>query len=154
VPTACDPPPPFAHVRADEADLDRLRLLDDELRQDVPGTDGWRWDEDGFREETFQPAFDPALYLVAVDGGEYVGIVRVWMNPRGPRLGFVGVRRSQRQHGLGRALVAAVFAELHSRGIAEVTTEIDDENVASRALLEGMGARPVGATLELVRLGS
>ena len=33
----------------------------------------------------------------------------------------------------------------------EVSTEIDEMNTGSRALLEGLGARPVGGSLELIR---
>ena len=32
------------------ADITRLRLLDDALRQDVPGCEGWRWDAEQFRQ--------------------------------------------------------------------------------------------------------
>ncbi|MGH2933165.1 MAG: GNAT family N-acetyltransferase [Gaiellaceae bacterium] len=141
-------------ARGDEVEERALRLLDDELRQDVPGSDGWTWDEAGFREETYEsPHFDPATYLVAVDegSGDLVGIVRVWMRPGVPTLGFIGVARSHRQHGLGRALVTSVLAELEGRGIPEVTTSIDDTNVASRGLLEGLGARRTGTSVELIK---
>ena len=138
-------------VTADEVDLDRLRLLDDALRQDVPGTDGWRWDEEGFRGQ-FGGAYDPATYVVAVaEGGEYVGLVRIWHNPAGPRLGMIGVLPRYRRRGLGRALLASAFAALRERGLAEVSTEIDDENEASKALLLPLGARRVGGSVELVR---
>jgi GNAT superfamily N-acetyltransferase len=148
-------PAGIAFVQADEADEARLRALDDVLRQDVPGTDGWRWDPQGFREELRQPAFDPSTYLVAADAldGEYVGIVRVWDNPGLPRLGFVGVVRTHRRLGLGRALLDRVFSVLAARGQSEVLTEIDDTNVASRALLAGFGARRCGGTIELRRAG-
>ena len=148
------PPSGIALVDADGVDEERLRLLDDELRQDVPGSDGWRWAEAGFREETYEsPQFDPTTYLVAVDeaSGELVGIVRVWMRQPIPRLGFIGVRRDLRQRGIARALLGEVFSHLRDRGIAEVTTEIDETNVASRALLEGLGARRKGTSVELVR---
>jgi hypothetical protein len=36
-------------VTADRVDEDLLRELDDELKQDVPGADGWKWDRRGFR---------------------------------------------------------------------------------------------------------
>lgn len=49
VPTA-EPPPGISSVPADRVDEERLRLLDDLLRQDVPGTDGWKWSPEGFRE--------------------------------------------------------------------------------------------------------
>jgi ribosomal protein S18 acetylase RimI-like enzyme len=146
-------PSGFVLVPADHVDLDRLRLLDDALRQDVPGTDGWRWDDAGFREELTPPSYDPATYLVAVEQatGEYVGIVRVWHNPDGPRLGFIGVLPAYRRRGVARALLAAAFGVLHARGQAEVSTGIDDENVASRSLLEPLGARRTGGSLELIR---
>jgi hypothetical protein len=55
-------------VSADAVDEDGLRLLDEALRQDVPGSDGWVNDPQEFREYTFSEwRFDPATYLVAVD---------------------------------------------------------------------------------------
>jgi ribosomal protein S18 acetylase RimI-like enzyme len=146
-------PAGFVFLRADTVDEGRLRVLDDALRQDVPGTDGWQWDEKSFLEELRQPAFDASTYLIAEDttSGEYVGIVRVWNRPDCPRLGFIGVARSHRRRGLGRALVAQAFTVLALRGQPEVTTEIDDTNTASKTLLAGFGARRCGGTLELVR---
>lgn len=147
-------PQGIALAHADELDETTLRLLDDELRQDVPGTDGWQWNEADFREQTYEAAeFDPTTYLVALDGetGEYVGIVRVWMKQPIPRLGFIGVRRRYRRRGIARALLAEVFARLEERGIYEVSTEIDETNTASRALLEGLGARRTDTSVELIR---
>jgi ribosomal protein S18 acetylase RimI-like enzyme len=139
-------------VRADVVDEETLRLLDDELRQDVPGTDGWRWAAADFREETYlSPHFDPATYLVATAAEEHVGICRVWIRPGHPRLGFIGVRRSLRRRGIARWLIGETFAVLHARGEPEVRTEVDETNVASRTLLEGVGGRVVGASLELRR---
>lgn len=153
---ACPAPPPgITAVRADAAADDELRLLDDELRQDVPGTAGWRWTPSGFREETYRsPHFDPTLYLVAMTAdGARVGICRVWVRPERPRLGFVGVRRAYRRHGIARALVGDVLATLNARGVSEVRTEVDGANVASRILFEGLGARRIGGSLELRRSG-
>jgi RimJ/RimL family protein N-acetyltransferase len=120
-------------------------LLDDELRRDVPGTDGWRWTADAFVEETFS---GPSVYLVAPD---YTGICRVWLREPTPRLGFVGVRRPERGRGLGHALVAAALGEAHALGYREVTTEIDVENTPSQALFRSFGARRIGGSVELVR---
>jgi GNAT superfamily N-acetyltransferase len=114
-------PPGVDAVHADAVDEETLRLLDDELRQDVPGTDGWRWAADDFREETYRsPHFDPAVYLVATAEGEHVGICRVWIRPEYPRLGFIGVRSSLRQRGIARWLIGETFAVLHARGEREV----------------------------------
>lgn len=49
-------------VSADAVDEDGLRQLDDALRQDVPGADGWVNDPQEFREYTFDDRhFDPAV---------------------------------------------------------------------------------------------
>ena len=137
-----------------DVDEDRLRALDDVLRHEVPGTDGWRWSVKDFRDETYGPYLDPALYLIAEDecSGSYVGIVRVWVHGgRRPRLGFVGVTRQERRRGIARALLAAVFRVLADRGVDEITTEADVENDASNALMASLGATPSGGYVELAR---
>jgi GNAT superfamily N-acetyltransferase len=139
-------------VSAAEADLDRLRLLDDALRQDVPGADGWRWEPADFRDETFCPGFDPATYLVAVDraSGQYAGLVRVWLN-RTPRLGLMAMLAPFRRKGATRALLTQAFDVLAERGIQSVICEADDANVASVSLLKQLSARRYGGTVELIR---
>ena len=148
-----EPPPAITFVRADRFDETRLRLLDDLLRQDVPGTDGWKWSPGGFHEETYDaPDFDPATYLVAIDeGGNGVGIVRVWMRPGAPRLGFIGVRTDRRQRGVARALVAEALNAVRQSGASSVSTEVDEGNIASKRLLFSFGGQTVGSSLELIR---
>lgn len=143
VPTVAPTQHAFMHLA--DVDLDRLRLLDDELRQDTPGAAGWQWDPEAFRRETFS---DPSVYLVAPD---YEGICRVWLHEPKPRLGFVGVRRAARGRGLGRALVAAALGEAHALGHREVTCEIDTENAASQRLFARFGAGRVGGYAEVFR---
>lgn len=46
-------PAGFEILTADRVSEDRLRELDEELKQDVPGADGWKWDRQGFRNETY-----------------------------------------------------------------------------------------------------
>jgi RimJ/RimL family protein N-acetyltransferase len=135
-----------------EVDEDALRLLDDELRQDVPGASGWRSTPEEFREHTYADrAFDPRTYLVAVDpGGALLGLVRVWMNLSGPRLGLVGVRRAHRRRGIAAALLARALRAVAETGAEDVTAEYDVSNRASHALAERLGARRLGTTLELV----
>jgi ribosomal protein S18 acetylase RimI-like enzyme len=144
-------------ISAADADEDQLRALDDALRQDVPGTAGWKWDPGDFREETFDSdQFDPATYLVAVDTDscDYVGLVRVWNGPGRPRLGLVGVSRPYRRRGLASALLARAFRVLHERGQTVVTAEADDANLASRSLLLRLGARRQAGFVEVVRRGA
>jgi len=147
-------PDGFGFVSAAEADVERLRELDDALRQDVPGTAGWRNDPADFARQLFtDPQFDPATYLLAVDGdtGRYVGLVRVWNRPVGPRLGLIGVLPAYRGRGLAIALLNQAFGVLHRRGRSAVDCEVDHTNTASNALLTGLGARRVGGNVEWVR---
>src|SRR5262249_1831275 len=75
------PPPDVVFIAAIDTDEEDLRLLDQALREDVPGSEGWIWDPVDFREETFDaPDFDPATYVVAVDSdsARYIGLIRVW----------------------------------------------------------------------------
>ena len=134
---------PFLHL--EDVDLEQLRLLDDELRRDVPGIGDWRWTPEAFLAETHS---SPSVYLVAPG---YDGICRVWLREPTPRLGFVGVARSARGRGLGRALVAAALGETNALGFGEVTTEIDVDNTASQALFRRFGARRIGGFVELIR---
>jgi predicted acetyltransferase len=138
---------------AAEVDEDRLRHLDDELRQDVAGTSGWRSTHEEFRDHTFaDPDFDPTTYLVAIDSesGDYVGLVRIWMGLSGSRLGMVGVRREQRRRGIASALIAEALRAVRSAGVAEVTTTYDLTNDASKAIAERLGGRLLRANVELV----
>jgi GNAT superfamily N-acetyltransferase len=140
-------------LSAADADISRLRLLDDALRQDVPGSAGWRWDAEQFRAETFSPFFDPAAYLVAVDraSGEYAGLARIWRNRAGPRLGLIATLARYRRRGVARALLGQAFAVLAARGDMSVVGEVDDTNVACVSLLTGLGARRYGGSVELIR---
>jgi ribosomal protein S18 acetylase RimI-like enzyme len=147
-------PAGFTVISAAAADEDRLRALDELLREDVPGSDGWVNDPGQFHAQTFDhPQFDPATYLVAVHEAsrQYAGLVRIWTHPKHSRLGLVGVRRSCRRQGLARALLAAAFEPLHARGITGVLAEVDVTNTASTALLARIGARRTGGSVELLR---
>jgi ribosomal protein S18 acetylase RimI-like enzyme len=145
----------YAAVSAADADLDRLRHLDEALRHDVPGSRGWRNDPETFeRYVTGDPEFDAATYLVAVaPSGAYAGLVRVWIAPGLARLGLIGVLPAHRRRGLAAALIGRVFAVLHARGVGAVTCEVDETNVASNTLMLGLGATRTGGVIELVRRG-
>jgi ribosomal protein S18 acetylase RimI-like enzyme len=133
-----------------------LRQLDDRLRQEVPGTNGWEWDAQGFREETHDSAeFDPGLYWIVAEAStdERVGIVRVWNRPDAPRIGLVAVLPRHRRRGISRALLGTVFRTLRLRGVGSVVTEVDDANEAALGLLIRLGGRRVGALVEMLRPG-
>lgn len=139
---------------ADAVDETGLRELDDTLRADVPGSQGWVNDPVEFREWTFdERQFDPETYLVALDDAsqQFAGLVRVWTNARRSCLGLIGVTEPYRRLGLARALLGRAFAPLHERGVQMVSCEVDVTNAASLALLTGIGAEPIGETVELIR---
>jgi RimJ/RimL family protein N-acetyltransferase len=143
-------------ITIDQAVPERVMRLDTAIRQDIPGSDGWQPDMEFFRQQTYTEPRDPRTYLIAVDGPEYVGLVRVWPPVRAGavrRLGCVGVLAPYRGRGLARALVAAAFGPLADDGTTEVTCEIDDANTASRALFASFGAVAEGGTIELYRAG-
>jgi RimJ/RimL family protein N-acetyltransferase len=145
-------PPGVAAISAADADADRLRLLDDALRDDIPGTAGWRSTPAEFAAETFDPpAFNPATYLVAVDEGtgKYIGLVRIWMNRAGPRIGMFGVLRAHRRRGITLALLARCLLTAREAGHRTTTSEYDETNDASRGVFARLGARQTGTTMEL-----
>ena len=147
-------PSGFAVHAADEVDEDRLFELDNTLRQDVPGTDGWRGDRAAFSEELAEtPPFDPSAYLVGVDGrtGEYGGLVRIWRNPSGPRLGLVGVLRPYRTTSLASALLQQALAAASEWGHKAFVTETSLSNRAIHPRLRQLGAESLGRFLQLVR---
>ena len=140
-------------MSAANADVDRLRLLDDALRQDVPGCDGWRWDPGEFQAETFGTFFDPATYLVAVDrsSGDYAGLVRIWRSRGGPRLGLIATLIPYRRRGVARALLSRAFGVLVARGETSVIADADDASAPCVSLLSRLGARRYGGSAELIR---
>lgn len=139
-----------AVISTADADMERLRFLDDALRDDIPGTSGWRSTPEEFADSFTDPEFDPRTYLVAVDlrRGEYVGLVRVWMNRPRPRIGMFGVLRTYRRRGITLALLARCFRAARDDGHHTATSEFDETNDASRGVFERLGARKTGTTTE------
>jgi ribosomal protein S18 acetylase RimI-like enzyme len=139
-------------VTADLTELEPLMTLDCALREDTPGSKGWKPDPVWFREETYDsPYFDPQTYLVALDGESYVGLARVWRGPGPDRLGLVGVLGRYRRRGLARALISRAFAALEREEVASVRAEADAGDSASANLFRGLGAVVVGGSMELHR---
>jgi RimJ/RimL family protein N-acetyltransferase len=145
-------PDGVAAISAADADVERLRILDDSLREDIPGTAGWRSTPEEFADSLTDPGFDPRTYLVAVDErqGEYVGLVRVWMNRLRPRIGMFGVLRAYRRRGITLALLARCLRAARDEGHRTATSEVDEKNEASRGVFERLGARQAGSTTEFV----
>ncbi|MDP8957901.1 MAG: GNAT family N-acetyltransferase [Actinomycetota bacterium] len=147
-------PPGFSIQAADTVDEGRLFTLDNTVRQDVPGTDGWRGDREWFREEIAEsPPFDPSAYLVGVDdhNGEYVGLVRIWRNANGPRFGLIGVVRQYRNTTIAAALIRWALSAAAQWGHPTFTTEACPANGVIHQRLKRVGAESMGRNLQLVR---
>jgi GNAT superfamily N-acetyltransferase len=141
-------------ITADLAVEERLFELDVEIRNNVPGTEGWQGDRAWFHGElTDDRAFDPSAYLVAVEEGtgDYVGLVRFWRNPGGPRLGLVGVTRGRRGSVLAAALLHRAMRAASTWGFATFATETARTNRSTRPLLARLGVEPCGRDLLMAR---
>ena len=137
-------------ISAADADVERLRLLDDALRDDIPGTAGWRSTPEEFADDNFgDSAFDHRTYLVAVDEGGYIGLVRVWMNRTVPRIGMFGVLPTHRRRGITLALLARCLRVARDEGHRAAISEFDETNEASSGVFTRLGARQTGSTTEL-----
>ena len=141
-------------LSADEVDETELRELDDRLRDDVPGTEGWINDPAEFHDYTFnEKLFHPATSLVAIDDQrrQFAGLVRIWAINNRSRLGLVGVARPYRRRGLARAMLGSALGYLHEQGVQEVMAEVDSSNAAGLALVRGIRAVETGSSMVLKR---
>lgn len=143
---AVSPPDGVTILGLGHVALEPLLALDEAVRAEVEATVGWR---EMPAEVLPRSAMDPATYVVAAAEGRYVGLVRLAMLTRQPRIGLVAVRAGQRRMGIARAMLAHVLDALHHRGKPTALAEVNESNVAATALFDGVGARRVGSNLEL-----
>jgi GNAT superfamily N-acetyltransferase len=100
----------------------------------------------------------PRVEIRALDGrhveaawrDEQLGLLRLVPLPRRPVIGLLTVRPDVRRRGIARALLARVLGDLHQTGTADVSTIVDETNVAGVTLAESVGGRRTGSQLELV----
>lgn len=132
-----------------DADPDRLFALDNEVRNRVPGLDGWQGNRIWFDNELG----DPAAYAVAVDtsSDEYAGLARIWRNPDGPRFGLVGVTNRYQGTPIGPALLLRVLKEAVAWGDPSFATETALTNQYIHRRLKRLGAVSRGLSFQMVR---
>ena len=148
---AAQPPSGVTIVPAGEADDGLLRALDRAVREEVEATVGWRtMPAEVLPRPLGVTVLDPSKYAVAAHSDRYVGLVRLAPVTRLPRIGLIAVRADRQRCGIARALLAQVLGSLHHAGIAAAAAEVNESNEAATALFEGVGARRVGSSLELV----
>lgn len=139
--------------RADAVEEVELLALDDALRDLVPGTGGWAGDPIAFHEELSSPEFDASAYLVAVEeeSGALVGLVRIWRNASGPRLGLIGVLPDHRGKPIAAVLLKDAVTAAATWGFEELVAETSPQNPHTYPRLQRMGASPVGGFVQLMR---
>ena len=134
-----------------------------EVRTFAPGSDDDAWlevnnrafanhpEQGGWVRETLQrrmaePWFDPAGFVLAVDGDGLAGFCWTKIHPPAPgdkdalgEIFVIGVDPSRHSRGLGRALVVAGLATLADRGIRTGMLFVDGANAAAVHLYESLG---------------
>lgn len=121
-----------------------------ELHQET-FADTWEPIEETYEEWAHQflvpEVLVPELWTLAVADGEPVGLALCHPHAVDPELGWVrllGVHRSARGRGLGRALLLRAFAQFRSRGLKRVGLGVDGESpTGANALYESVGMRVV-----------
>ncbi|TDE90867.1 GNAT family N-acetyltransferase [Occultella glacieicola] len=131
-------------------DLDRVRDLDNIVRQQIPGTEDWTGTVEDLRATLSDDEFDPLLYLIAVHtgSGSYDGLIRVWYRRPRPRLGCLGVVPQWRRTRLAAGLLGAVATILRGRAVTEILTETDLRNPDSHPMAARHGGIPRHRTTE------
>lgn len=128
---------------ATEADVETVYETYSETFEDT-----WEFGRDPFdewRHWMIEDDLDLSLWFIAEGKGEVAGIAlcKPWEAEEG--LGWVrvlGVRRSWRRQGLGRALLLHVFGEFHRRGFHGVGLGVDAESLTgAHRLYENAGMR-------------
>ncbi len=148
---AVRPPEGVTIVPVGRAAEGALREVDRVIRDEVGATVGWQeMPVENLGVPGVDTIVDPSKYLAAAEADRYVGLARVVEMGRLPRIGLIAVRADRRRRGIARAMLAGALAALHERGIDTVSTEVKESNTAAAALFEGIGARRVNSTLEMV----
>jgi mycothiol synthase len=88
--------------------------------------------------------FDPAMWLVAVDAGEPVGVLRGGAHSDRGWIYELGVLRSHRGRGIATGLLRESFTDFQRRGLSRVRLNVDSDNLTGAvSLYENVGMRVV-----------
>ena len=99
------------------------------------------WSRESFWEEASQEA---AYYLLALDDGEVIGYVGVWLLGGEGHITNVAVAPERRRRGIAQALLLGLMKISHGRGVRSMTLEVRPSNEAALALYKKFGFRSVG----------
>jgi mycothiol synthase len=131
----------------------RLRRLDPE--RDLPAAhrileeafeDHWDYSPTPYDEfldlSVHRDRFDPALWIVAVDAGEPVGVLSGSAHADRGWVDDLGVLRSHRGRGIATAMLRGSFTEFERRGLPRVGLNVDSDNLTGAvSLYERVGMR-------------
>ena len=99
------------------------------------------WSRESFWEEAAQEA---AYYLLALDDGEVIGYVGVWLLGEEGHITNVAVAPEMRRRGVGAALLAELMRIAMEHSVRSMTLEVRPSNEAALALYRKFGFRSVG----------
>ena len=99
------------------------------------------WSRESFWEEAAQEA---AYYLLALDDGEVIGYVGVWLLGEEGHITNVAVAPEMRRRGVGASLLAELMRIALGRSVHSMTLEVRPSNEAALALYKKFGFRSVG----------
>ena len=95
-------------------------------------------------EEATGPRFDPALWLLAKEGGEPIGALTASLSSDRAWVDYLAVAASHRGRGIGGALLQHSFSVVARPGVERVLVNVDAENpTGATALYERVGMRIV-----------
>lgn len=141
-------PDTMSIVSVSATDPSQLFILDNTIRNLVPGCEGWEGNWDLFSDELN----DPAAYYVAIDetSARPVGLVRIWNNSTGPHLGLIGVLPEFRRTRIALPLLRTAVAEAATWGHTSFTASTSLRNPIHRRLVK-LADQRLEVTHQLVR---
>ena len=99
------------------------------------------WSRESFWEEAAQEA---AYYLLALDDGEVIGYVGVWLLGEEGHITNVAVAPEMRRRGVGAALLAELMRIAMEHSVRSMTLEVRPSNTSALRLYEGLGFAAIG----------
>ncbi len=108
---------------APDEDLQPFYETSEEAMADHWGHVGSSFGE--WQKQSVGQNFDPALWFLALDGNEPVGVALCAISDGIGWIDTLGVRRPWRRRGLGAALLQHAFREFHRRGLPRVGLGVD-----------------------------
>ncbi len=140
------PLPPGIELRP--ARPQHYRAIWEAEREAFSGNWGYTpWPEENYQRFLAYPHYDPALWRIAWEGDQVVGMVLSFVNAEenaafGRLRGYtedIAVRRPWRRMGVASALLADSLRALRDRGLSQAALGVDAENPRALALYEGLG---------------